>query len=115
MERRKAYVKFVNKVGKCELCGNTRNLQLHHIVPLCVQDRLPFINLDVEDNYLVVCQKCHTLLTPRNLLTKIGLNKSKHEVERYRAFYEEINEYDGHISTEECLDVFDKYFFNRNG
>lgn len=67
--------KFIDEVGRCELCGSKRNLQLHHVIPrVCEND---FLDLDVEDNWLCVCGSCHAKLTPKNLLTKYGISKVK--------------------------------------
>lgn len=67
--------KFINEVGKCELCGSKRNLQLHHMIPRTCENE--FVNLDVEDNWLCVCGSCHAKLTPKNLLVKYGISKAK--------------------------------------
>jgi polyribonucleotide nucleotidyltransferase len=40
------YKKLVDSVGKCELCGSTRNLEVHHMIPLiCAID-----GVDLEDD-----------------------------------------------------------------
>ena len=62
---------IVEEAGKCELCGSRRGLEAHHIIPLVCGGE------DVEDNLICVCQCCHTLLTPRSLLTKLGIKKTK--------------------------------------
>ena len=73
--------KFVEEIGRCELCGSRRNLELHHIIPLVCEpvDNLNKttggINLDIEDNWIVVCCACHSKLTPKKLLTRIGLDR----------------------------------------
>ena len=67
--------KFIDEIGRCELCGSRRNLQLHHMIPLVCENE--FVNLDVEDNWLCVCGSCHSKLTPKNLLVKYGISKAK--------------------------------------
>lgn len=53
----------------CELCGSVKGLEVHHIIPIvCGGD-------DSVDNLICVCRKCHALLTPRSVLTKIGIAK----------------------------------------
>lgn len=59
---------------RCELCGSQRNLEVHHIIPLVVE--IEDIDLNCEENMIVVCKKCHSMLTPHRLLTKIGLKNS---------------------------------------
>lgn len=59
--------KVVEEAGRCELCGSVRGLEAHHIIPVvCGGD-------DSVDNLICVCQCCHALLTPRKLLTKLGI------------------------------------------
>ena len=75
--------KFIEEIGRCELCGSKRNLQLHHMIPMVCQpdddDNLlkKPIDLDIEDNWICVCCSCHDKLTPKNLLCKYGMNKQK--------------------------------------
>lgn len=67
---------FVKSIGKCELCGSKRNLELHHIIPMvCQHDHE--IDLDVEDNWIVLCGSCHAKLTPKKMLTKYGISNCK--------------------------------------
>ena len=47
---------FVARIGRCELCGSTRNLECHHIIPLAVAP--DDLDLDVPDNCLCVCGTC---------------------------------------------------------
>ena len=42
---------YKNRIGKCEICGATNGLNLHH------RDENPFHN--TEDNWQVLCQDCH--------------------------------------------------------
>ena len=53
----------------CELCGDKRNLEVHHIVPVCCGGS------DNADNLIVVCWICHSKLTPKRELTKVGINR----------------------------------------
>ena len=72
---RKGFDSLIKDVGQCELCGSRRNLQVHHIVPLVID--IPGVDLNDESNLVVVCSKCHGVLTPKNILTRIGLHKAK--------------------------------------
>lgn len=31
--------KFIDEIGRCELCGSRRNLQLHHMIPLVCEKK----------------------------------------------------------------------------
>lgn len=53
----------------CELCGDKRNLEVHHIIPVCCGGS------DNIDNLIVVCGTCHAKLTPKRELIKVGINK----------------------------------------
>lgn len=105
---------FVREIGKCELCGSKRNLQLHHLIPMvCENDS---IKLDCEDNWLCVCGTCHALLTPKNLLTKYGLSKAK-EKNKTMMFYKDLEKRCIACKEEgiapdiyDVLDVFDSIF-----
>lgn len=61
--------KVVKEAGMCELCGSKRALEAHHIIPIVAG------GIDSYDNLLCVCNRCHALLTPRSLLTKLGKEK----------------------------------------
>ena len=50
--RQKARNIYNNK-GKCELCGNTQQLQVHHILPVSQGGR------NNPENLQVVCNSCH--------------------------------------------------------
>lgn len=56
--------------GRCELCGCVRNLEIHHIIPTVCGGP------DIEENKIVLCDVCHFKLTPKGLLTKIGMAKA---------------------------------------
>lgn len=69
----------------CELCGDKRNLEVHHIIPVCCGGS------DNIDNLIVVCGTCHAKLTPKRELTKIGINRARVSDVLYRMshrFYE---------------------------
>ena len=104
------YRRFVDDVGKCEMCGSKRGLEVHHIIPLtCAND---FIDLDTEENWICLCEVCHKRLTPHKLLIKYGISKNR-EAEKVLAFYEELNE---RIEAGESVDfgtacdLVDKYW-----
>lgn len=43
--------------GKCAVCGSTKNLQVHHIIPITI---LPELKLD-NNNLIPLCERYHTL------------------------------------------------------
>lgn len=54
----------------CELCGDTRNLEVHHIIPVVCGGSNDINNL------IVICGACHAKLTPKNELIKLGIQKA---------------------------------------
>lgn len=84
----------------CELCNRTSGLDVHHIIPLSCT--LGSVNLDTEENMIVLCQRCHSRLTSRRLLTMLGVEKTKFDAHLLLDFYEKIQpEVDG------CSEVCD--------
>ena len=114
------YNKMRDEIGKCELCGSRRDLEMHHIIPLSLIEDNPYV--DTEENLLCVCSKCHALLTPRKVLTSIGVRKAQKKYNdinsRCLLFYETINKYTEKtsqgertkLSAADVLDIFDKIF-----
>lgn len=76
MRTRKGFEQLINERGKCELCADTRGLQVHHIIPKVCE--LGDENLDDPENLIVVCRSCHAKLTPHKLLTVHGLKKVRY-------------------------------------
>lgn len=72
--------KVLRMCERCELCGSMRNLEVHHIIPLVIE--IEEIDLNCEENLLVVCKKCHAMLTPHRLLTKIGQKNTTKKIGR---------------------------------
>ena len=64
--------KLLGRYKVCELCGNDRNLEIHHIIPLCAGGSTSV------DNLIVICGVCHAKLTPRSELTKLGMRKKSY-------------------------------------
>lgn len=62
---------YLNEYNVCELCGRSRPLQLHHVVPLCAGGP------DIIENWIAICEPCHNRLTPKGILTKLGLERCK--------------------------------------
>jgi len=93
----------------CELCGDARKLDVHHIIPKSLGGS------DDLDNLIVVCGKCHGVLTPKSELTKCGLRRARSEpVVSASAFYAAISErLDAGDSVGPCeiMDVFDSLVF----
>lgn len=101
--------KFCDEIGKCELCGSRRNLEVHHMIPMVCEpvDSMRMlqsgsIKLDVEDNWIVLCSACHSRLTPKKLLTRLGIYRSRLACYRYEV-YKDFCEY-----IEDCLTKFDR-------
>lgn len=106
------YTDVINEAGcKCELCGSTRNIEVHHIIPRCCE--IDGININDKDNLLVVCSACHSKLTPKAMLVKYGLEKAKRQGKLLHKFYEMVDEYiednDG-ISSVEIMDIVESVF-----
>ena len=107
--------KFIDEIGRCELCGSRRNLQLHHIIPMVCENE--FIDLDIEDNWLCVCGSCHAKLTPKNILVKYGISKVKENNKKIlkrtkflKAVYAELD--DGiRLTPVEILDIFHEVYY----
>ena len=88
--------RIVEEAGECELCGSRRGLEAHHIIPkVCGGD-------ESEDNLICVCRKCHSLLTPRSLLCKIGMRKNC-------ALKEYNDKYFFYKTIKECCEEWDSY------
>ena len=98
---------------RCELCGSKRELQAHHIIPICVGGP------DVQANILVVCKKCHALLTPSSILTAFGIQRMRSQygdepvVSIQRKIYErcdDICESGDSLDVIEVFDIMDEEF-----
>lgn len=48
----------------CSICGNTTDLQVHHIIAPADGDRELYFNLE---NLAVICKACHSVLNAENL------------------------------------------------
>jgi hypothetical protein len=62
---------FRKSIDHCELCGARRSLELHHIIPTSLGGP------DEEDNWIMLCVNCHSRLTPRKILQRLGIEKAK--------------------------------------
>lgn len=117
MERRNyLYRTMRDEIGKCELCGSKRDLEMHHIVPLSLIEDNPYA--DTQENLLCVCGKCHALLTPRKVLTSIGVRKAinRNSNQKVIEFYKKLNEITGNgdaLTVEEILNIFDTIFIDK--
>ena len=99
--------KVMKENDRCELCGSTRELEAHHIIPRVLGGR------DVPENILCVCKKCHCLLTPKSELTKIGQHKSdgaSFAAQFYRHF-EELTKYGERFTIDDVFDYLDTNTF----
>lgn len=99
--------KLIEEVGRCELCGSRRGLEVHHIVPHVIA--IHGVDFDCEDNLLVVCSNCHSRLTPRKFLTSIGVRKASNYDKLNVAFYRQVGEQieKGNVSAVDVMDAFD--------
>ena len=112
-----AIAKYMEQHDRCELCGATKELECHHIIPMAASNY--GINLDIDDNYICVCYKCHSLLTPRKLLAKYGIEKRRFDgsvanriaYEFYIALGKQI-EKDPMSGFADVCDVFDSVMNN---
>lgn len=77
------------KQAKCELCGSSVGLEVHHVIPLAAQ--LPNMDLDTEENMIVVCKKCHSILTNRKMLCKYGKKREVFKSEHDNNIIEHVN------------------------
>ena len=92
---------LLQKVKQCELCGNDRNLEVHHIIPLCCGGE------DSIDNMIVVCSTCHAKLTPKSQLTKLGIKRCREKQDKILKFYTILNEFEGDYDVHFILDLVD--------
>lgn len=113
MRDKRVVYKVLKHSAECELCGSKKGIEVHHIIPVCLADQLN-VDLDVEENMIVLCQKCHSLLTPKGLLTKIGIqrvkgdNKNSEKIER---FYQTIDDnVENRLSACDVIDIFEAVF-----
>lgn len=115
MTEASVYKHIIDDVGHCELCGSKRSLEVHHIVPRCTE--IEGVDLEDEENLIVLCGRCHSLLTPRSVLCKYGIAKTKQRNERIKstdensiAFYKilgDMIEAYGSIGFADACDVHD--------
>ena len=95
---------YLESTDRCELCGSPKKLEIHHIIPLCTGAE------DCIDNWIAICSSCHSRLTPKSQLTKLGLKRIKAQnaiIEIQASFYERLNEIANSESNIDCIDVLD--------
>ena len=101
--------KKLRDIHSCELCGSSRSLEVHHIIPVVCG-----IDENDPDNMIVICSKCHALLTPKNILTKLGIRNRKEKNKLLllkKSFYEkvaELTEIIGRVDACDVMDAFDQ-------
>lgn len=98
-EFKKILKERMEDIGKCELCGSKRGLELHHCIPYSLGGE------DTEDNLILVCSTCHSKLTPHSTLTKIGLRNRVFAIKMN--FYNKMNEILEAGEVPNMQDVFD--------
>jgi len=100
---------LLKKYDKCELCGDTRGIEVHHKIPLSVDGD------DTIDNLIVVCGKCHAILHSgtRKILQRAGIKRTQ-DKERLRkkalSFYEFIGTLDYFDVCKVCDYLDEKVF-----
>ena len=57
-EWRRVRDKFVENHPDCVVCGSRKNIQVHHVIPFCVD---PSKELEVS-NLATMCSRCHLLI-----------------------------------------------------
>ena len=93
-----------NEGRGCELCGRTKTLEAHHIIPRSIGGP------DSEDNIICICSACHAKLTPKSLLTKIGLRNSSPRYFFYKHFNELAENHEIPCFEDVC-DYLEQYVF----
>ena len=100
------YEKMKERIGKCELCGSERGLEVHHIIPkVCEIDG---VDLECGDNLIVLCSGCHSKLTSRSLLTKYGQQKMLNRSRKLVEFYTELDKFEGYLDIEDVFHEVNK-------
>jgi hypothetical protein len=108
-----AMKRYVAEHPVCELCGSKKGIECHHVLPMCMEGY--GVDFDIEDNYITVCRKCHALLTPRPLLAKYGMERSRWDGDLFKniryQFYKKMGEFldetGGFADATDVMDVFD--------
>lgn len=104
---------YLESTDRCELCGSPKKLEIHHIIPLCAGGE------DSLNNWICICGCCHSKLTPKSLLSKAGINRTKAQnvlIEIYNEFYKRIGEMcesEGFVDAVDCMDIFDEVYMPR--
>lgn len=62
-EWKKLSATMLKEVGRCERCGSTERLQVHHIIPIRYAPEL-FLE---RSNMMVLCASCHRVETQREI------------------------------------------------
>lgn len=97
--------------GRCELCGSSRNLEVHHLVPrVCAIEK---VDINEKDNLIVVCGACHAKLTNKGFLTKYGIRKATNTATR-EAIIDFYNRVDAEepTSASEVVEIFTEWAHN---
>lgn len=92
-------------VDSCQLCGSKFGLEVHHIVPITCG------GYDDKRNWLLVCKKCHAMLTPTGLFSKIGQDRATLVTKLRLAFYQKCQdtlEETNFLDSSDICDIFDE-------
>ena len=99
-----ARMNYLRTKRKCELCNAETELELHHIVPLSCGGR------DAAGNWIAVCHRCHSKLTPTSELTRAGIRllRVKNALYDLDDFYRILDEMEGHFDRGDMFDAFEE-------
>ena len=89
--------------NRCELCGSTRGLEVHHIIPRCA--KIESLDINDKDNLIIVCSSCHAKLTPRSYLTKYGQHKAYDSTKKMQNFWSRLSEFEDCVDVDDILDI----------
>jgi len=62
---------ILSKQPYCNKCGSDVNLQIHHITEPRGNEELFFD----ENNLITICDKCHRIITQKEISRRVNLNK----------------------------------------
>lgn len=106
-ENKELHKRILANARCCELCGRSVHLEVHHVIPLCCA--MGNVDLDVEENLIAICERCHSRLTNRRLLGMLGIEKAKFVGDKQMQFYKRIT---GDECAADICDYVDDVFKN---
>ena len=88
---------YLQEFNACELCGKHLELELHHIVPLCIGGS------DKERNWIAICRRCHSRLTPKVELAEIIKRRKERLITEFYEYIEKNPSIDGVFTAVETI------------